>query len=155
MERLISQFFFSDTYKWYCYEYWWILFWWFGYRICGLCASWQFWCIVTQLFYDNQKYFDFVDKCRKEGINVPIIPGLKPLGRKRHLSFIPKTFSVDFPDELAAQLDGVTTDEAIEKIGTEWCIKQSKELMEAGVPCLHFYTMGNSSQVAKIAKEVF
>ena len=111
--------------------------------------------IVTQLFYDNQKYFDFVDKCRAAGINVPIIPGLKPLGRKRHLSFIPKTFSVDFPDELTNQLENAKTDEAIGKIGQEWCIQQSKELIKAGVPCLHFYTMGNSTQVAERARQVF
>ncbi|MGB0166197.1 MAG: methylenetetrahydrofolate reductase [NAD(P)H] [Luteibaculum sp.] len=111
--------------------------------------------IVTQLFYDNKKYFEFVDRCREMGITVPIIPGLKPLGRRRHLSFIPKTFSVDFPDELANQLETAKTDADIADIGTKWCIQQSKELMKAGVPCLHFYTMGNSAQVAKIAREVF
>lgn len=111
--------------------------------------------VVTQLFYDNKKYFDFVDRCRAEGINVPIIPGLKPLGRKRHLSFIPKTFNVDFPDELADLLVKAKTDEDIAAIGNDWCIQQSKELIKAGVPCLHFYTMGNSKQVANIAKQVF
>ncbi len=111
--------------------------------------------IVTQLFYDNAKYFDFVERCREADIHVPIIPGLKPLGKKRHLSFIPKTFNCDFPDALAQQLEGVDTNEAIEEIGTAWCIRQCKELIAAKVPCLHFYTMGNSKQVAQIAKEIF
>lgn len=111
--------------------------------------------IVTQLFYDNQKYFDFVDICRKEGINVPIIPGMKPLSRLRHLQFIPKTFYIDFPNELGDRLMKCKTDQEVEEVGIDWSIQQSKELSKAGVPCIHYYTMGNSSEVKKIAKAVF
>jgi methylenetetrahydrofolate reductase (NADPH) len=111
--------------------------------------------IVTQLFYDNKKYFDFVDECRKAGITVPIIPGIKPISKLRHIQFIPKTFYVDFPDTFAKQLLRCKTDEEVEEVGTAWCIEQSKELMEKGAPVLHYYTMGKSEEVRKIAKAVF
>ena len=98
--------------------------------------------IVTQLFYDNQKYFEFVKKCRRIGITVPIIPGLKPLTTLRHLSFIPKFFNTNFPEELSNELEKSKSNADVLKIGTEWAIQQSKELMDAEVPILHFYTMG-------------
>jgi methylenetetrahydrofolate reductase (NADPH) len=111
--------------------------------------------ITTQLFFDNKKYFDFVKKCRDMGITVPIIPGLKPITSLRHIQFLPKTFFVDFPDELADRLMDCKTNEDVKKVGVEWCINQSQELIERGVPCLHYYTMGRSSAVKEIASEVF
>jgi methylenetetrahydrofolate reductase (NADPH) len=111
--------------------------------------------IVTQLFYDNKKYFEFVDKCRAAGINVPIIPGLKPVTKLRHISFLPKFFNIDFPDELSSELLKCKTDEEVRSLGIEWGIAQTKELKEANVPCIHYYTMSNSSEVKSIASEVF
>jgi len=111
--------------------------------------------IVTQLFYDNQKYFEFVKKCRRIGITVPIIPGLKPLTTLRHLSFIPKFFNTTFPEELSNELEKSKSNADVLKIGTEWAIQQSKELMDAGVPILHFYTMGKGEAVKNIAREIF
>tara|TARA_B110000444_G_C18748121_1_gene551339 strand:- start:12 stop:962 length:951 start_codon:yes stop_codon:yes gene_type:complete len=111
--------------------------------------------IVTQLFYDNQKYFEFVKKCRSIGITVPIIPGLKPLTTLRHLSFIPKFFNTNFPEELSNELEKSKSNADVLKIGTEWAIQQSKELMDAGVPILHFYTMGKGEAVKNIAREIF
>jgi methylenetetrahydrofolate reductase (NADPH) len=111
--------------------------------------------IVTQLFFDNQKFFNFVEQCRSIGINVPIIPGLKPITKMRHISFLPKFFHIDFPNELSKQLLKCKTDEDVRNIGIEWGIQQSKELKAAGVPCIHYYTMSNSSEVKQIAAEVF
>ncbi len=110
--------------------------------------------IVTQMFFDNQKYFDFVKLCRAEGITVPIIPGLKPISTKRHLSLIPRIFKVDLPEDLAEAVEGAKDKEAVIQIGREWCLQQSKELKEAGVPVIHYYTMGRTSTFIKIAKEV-
>ncbi len=111
--------------------------------------------ITTQMFFDNSKFFDFVDRCRKAGITVPIIPGLKPITSLNHIAFLPKTFHIDFPDELADELMKCKTDAAVKSLGVEWAIMQSKELMAADVPCLHYYTMGKSSAVKEIAKAVF
>lgn len=111
--------------------------------------------IVTQMFFDNKKYFDFVDACRKEGITVPIIPGLKPIKTMRHISFLPKFFHIDYPEELSAELLKCKTNEDAERVGIEWGIHQSKELKAANVPCIHYYTMSNSDSVKKIAKEIF
>jgi methylenetetrahydrofolate reductase (NADPH) len=111
--------------------------------------------IVTQLFYDNQKYFEFVDKCRSIGINVPIIPGLKPITTKKHLSFIPKFFHVNFPEEFSNELEKCKSNEEIRKVGEEWSIKQCEELIKADVPVIHFYTMGKGESVKKIARAVF
>ncbi|RFC53562.1 methylenetetrahydrofolate reductase [NAD(P)H] [Brumimicrobium aurantiacum] len=111
--------------------------------------------IVTQLFYDNQKYFDFVKKCREVGINVPIIPGLKPISNLRHISFLPKFFHIDLPTELSSELLKCKTNEEVKQVGIEWGIQQSKELKAAGVPCIHYYTMTNSSEVKQIASELF
>jgi methylenetetrahydrofolate reductase (NADPH) len=111
--------------------------------------------ITTQMFFDNKKYFEFVKRCRDMGIDVPIIPGLKPITRLRHIAFLPKTFHVDFPDSLAEALMNCKTDADVYKVGVDWCVKQSIELMEADVPCLHYYTMGKSKAVKEIASEVF
>ena len=111
--------------------------------------------IVTQMFFDNQKYFDFVSACRAIGITVPIIPGLKPLKSLTHISFIPKYFHIDYPVELSRELIKCKTNTDVERVGIEWGIQQSKELKAAGVPCIHYYTMSNSSSVKAIASEVF
>lgn len=111
--------------------------------------------IVTQMFFDNEKYFAFVDACRKEGITVPIIPGLKPLKTLRHISFLPKFFHIDYPEALSAELLKCKTNKDAEKVGIEWGIQQSKELKAANVPCIHYYTMSNSDSVKAIAKEIF
>ena len=109
--------------------------------------------IVTQLFYDNEKFFDFVKKCREIGIKVPIIPGIKPITNLRHLSFIPKFFHVNFPESFSNELEKCKSNEAVNQIGTQWAIEQSKELIKAGVPVLHFYTMGKGEAVKNIASK--
>lgn len=111
--------------------------------------------IVTQMFFDNQKYFDFVDKCRKEGITVPIIPGLKPIATKKQLNLIPHRFHVDLPDELIMRVVKCKDNKAVRQIGIEWCIEQSKQLIKKGVPILHYYSMGKSSNIYEIASKVF
>lgn len=111
--------------------------------------------IVTQMFYDNDKFFTFVEKCRDAGIKVPIIPGLKPLTKLRHIEFITKTFFIDFTDDLASELMKCKSNEEVEQVGIEWGIKQSKELMKEGAPCIHYYTMGKSTEVRAIAEKVF
>lgn len=111
--------------------------------------------IITQLFYDNNKYFDFVKKCREVGINVPIIPGLKPISNLRHISFLPKFFNIDLPNDLSSELLKCKTNEEVKQLGIEWGIQQSKELKAAGVPCIHYYTMTNSSEVKEIASKLF
>lgn len=111
--------------------------------------------IVTQMFYDNQKFFEFVEKCKAFGINVPIIPGLKPLTSKSQLTVIPHHFHIDMPDELVELVEKSKTDAEVREIGVQWCIKQSKELKDAGAPVLHYYTMGKAKSTAEIAKAVF
>lgn len=111
--------------------------------------------IVTQMFFDNQVYFKYVEDCRKMGINVPIVPGLKPITKKAQLVAIPRVFFINFPDELLREINKAQTDEAVKEIGVEWCIAQSKELKAAGVPCLHYYTMGDSSTIRRIVEAVY
>ncbi len=111
--------------------------------------------IVTQLFYDNKKFFAFVEACRKAGINVPIIPGLKPIESLRHITFLPKFFHIDLPTELTDELEKCKSNEDVSQVGSEWAIQQTKELIEFGVPCVHYYTMGKSTAVRKIASDVF
>jgi len=111
--------------------------------------------IVTQLFFDNQKFFAFVDKCREAGITVPIIPGLKPLVTKRQLSILPQIFHVDIPDVLAIEVLKCKDNAAVREVGIAWCIQQSKELLAAGVPVLHYYSMGRSKNIYEIASSVF
>ena len=111
--------------------------------------------LVTQMFFDNERYFSFVDRCREQGINVPIIPGLKPITTLRQIAFLPKTFRVDLPDEFANKLVACRTDEQVKKIGIEWTIAQCKELIAEKAPSLHFYTMGKSEAVRAVAEKVF
>jgi len=111
--------------------------------------------VVTQMFFDNQKYFDFVAKCRAAGITKPIIPGLKPLVTRKQLNMIPQRFSVDMPDALVKEVIKCKTPETIRQVGVEWCITQSKELKAAGVPVLHYYSMGKSDNIYKVAEAVF
>ncbi|HCX21287.1 MAG: methylenetetrahydrofolate reductase [NAD(P)H] [Flammeovirgaceae bacterium] len=111
--------------------------------------------IVTQMFFDNQKYFEFVDKCREAGINVPIIPGLKPITAKSHMTILPSIFHIDIPDELYTEIEKCKDNKQVKEVGIEWGIKQSKELMAAGVPVLHYYSMGKSDSVERIAKSLF
>lgn len=110
---------------------------------------------VTQMFFDNEKYFSFVRRCREEGINVPILPGLKPVARKAHLSMLPKTFRSDIPEELAERIRDCKTDAEVKEVGIDWTIRQAKELLENGAPGIHFYTMSVSESVQKIAEKVF
>lgn len=111
--------------------------------------------IVTQMFFDNRKYFEFVEKCREEGITVPIIPGIKPLTSRNQLTLLSKLFHIDIPDELTDQIEHAKTNDAIKQIGTEWAIQQCKELMKAKAPVLHFYTMGRSEATKKICEKIF
>ena len=111
--------------------------------------------IVTQMFYDNQKYFDFVDKCRAMGIDVPIIPGLKPITTKRQCNVLPSIFHIDIPEDLSDAIDACENNAAAREVGVEWAIQQSKELIAYGVPTLHFYSMGKAEPVYRIAKELF
>lgn len=110
--------------------------------------------IITQMFFDNAAYFDFVDRCREAGIQVPIIPGLKPLSGAGQLTSIPQNFHVNLPDELVDAVEACTSKAEVEELGIEWCIRQSKELIEAKVPVLHFYTMGRSEATAQVARAV-
>ncbi len=111
--------------------------------------------IVTQLFFDNSKFFAFVDKCREAGITVPIVPGLKPLVTKRQLSILPQIFHVDIPDTLAIEVLKCKDNAEVRQVGIEWCIQQSKELKDAGVPVLHYYSMGKSKNIYEIASAIF
>ncbi|MDG1901329.1 MAG: methylenetetrahydrofolate reductase [NAD(P)H] [Bacteroidales bacterium] len=111
--------------------------------------------IVTQMFYDNNKYFEFVKLCREKGINVPIIPGLKPIATKTHLKNIPKTFNVDLPVDLVKEVIKCKDNKSVRQVGVEWATQQSKELKAANVPVIHFYTMGKSDNIQKIAKAVY
>ena len=112
--------------------------------------------IITQMFFDNQVYYDFVDKCRKAGINVPIIPGLKPLSSYKQLTSLPEAFSLDIPVDLTKAIEEVKDDKAaIYQIGTEWCAMQCKDLIAHGAPAVHFYTMGKSENITTILKECF
>ena len=111
--------------------------------------------IVTQMFFDNKKYFSFVEKCRAAGITIPIIPGIKPIAQKAQLSVLSKMFHIDIPEELADEVENSKDDKAVKRVGVEWAINQSKELKAAGVPCLHYYTMSRSEATIEIAKAVF
>lgn len=111
--------------------------------------------VVTQMFFDNKKFFDFVNSCREIGINVPIIPGIKPLASLRHLDSLPKTFHIDFPEPLAKELAKCKTNDDVKCVGIEWAVQQAKELKAANVPSIHFYTMNGSTAVEAIAKQVY
>jgi len=111
--------------------------------------------IITQMFFDNQRFFDYVAKCRAAGITVPIIPGLKPIATKKQLNLIPHRFKVDLPDDLIMAVVKAKDNDAVKQIGIEWCIAQSKELVKAGIPVLHYYSMGKAENIKAIAGEVF
>ena len=112
--------------------------------------------VVTQLFYDNARFFDYVRRCREAGITVPIIPGIKPLSTVRHLTLLPQTFGCHIPEELGREVLRHKDDpKAVREIGTEWAVAQSRKLVEAGVPVLHYYPMGKADNIIKIAKAIF
>jgi methylenetetrahydrofolate reductase (NADPH) len=111
--------------------------------------------IVTQMFFDNEKYFDFVRKCREIGILVPIIPGIKPLATLKQLEVLPEIFHLEIPEALASEVRKCDNNAAIKQIGVEWAIQQGKELIQANVPALHFYTMSKSDSVRAIASALF
>ena len=112
--------------------------------------------IISQMFFDNQVYYDFVEKCRAAGINVPIIPGLKPLSTARQVSVLPEAFSLDIPLELTQEIAKAGDNKAaVYQIGTEWCAMQCKDLIAHGVPAVHFYTMGKSENITRILQECF
>jgi len=111
--------------------------------------------IVTQMFFDNSKFFKFVEDARKVGIDVPIIPGIKPIAIKRHLQLLPQVFRIDLPETLIREVEKCKTNAEVREVGIEWCIQQSKELMEFGSPVLHYYSMGKSSNIQQIAAGVF
>ena len=110
---------------------------------------------VTQLFYDNNKYFEFVERVRKEGINIPIIPGIKPLRKSSQLTVIPRTFKVDIPQELTQEALKCQSEDDTEKLGVEWCIHQCKELIAHGVPSIHFYSVGAVESIKQVAKAIY
>lgn len=111
--------------------------------------------LVTQMFFDNQKYYDFVNICRKEGIEVPIIPGLKPITLMNQLTVLPKIFHVDLPEELSKELEKCNTNEEASEVGVEWCTMQAKDLKEKGVPSMHFYSLMATESVKRVAKNVY
>lgn len=111
--------------------------------------------LVTQMFFDNQKYFSFVARCRKEGIEVPIIPGIKPIVFRNQLTVLPRVFRTDIPEPFAAELRKCKTDDEAKEVGVEWCIQQCKELIASGVPSLHFYTMMASDSVRRVTQAIY
>lgn len=111
--------------------------------------------LVTQMFFDNEKYYSFVDRCRAEGITVPIIPGIKPVVFKNQLTVLPKIFRSDIPEPFATELRKCKNDDEVKAVGAEWCIQQCKDLVAHGVPSLHFYTMMATDSVYKVAKEIY
>jgi methylenetetrahydrofolate reductase (NADPH) len=110
--------------------------------------------IVTQMFFDNEKYYAFVKNCRAAGITVPIIPGLKPIYNKKQLTLLPKVFHIDLPTALSNEIMKCKTDLEVEQVGTEWLLHQSQELKKFGVPVLHYYTLGRPHMVADVVKEI-
>ena len=111
--------------------------------------------VVTQMFFDNKKFFEFVEAAREIGIDVPIIPGIKPIAVKRHLQLLPQVFRIDLPQDLIDAVDDCKDNKAVRQVGIEWAIQQSKELKASGVPVLHYYSMGKSDNIQAIAKGVF
>ncbi len=111
--------------------------------------------LVTQMFFDNQKYFEFVRKCREAGITIPIVPGIKPIYTKRQLSILPKIFRTEIPEALEKELRKCATDDDAREVGIEWCTMQSKELIENNVPGIHYYALGATESIYRVAKEVY
>ena len=111
--------------------------------------------VVTQMFFDNQKYFEFVKAATDMGINIPIIPGIKPIAVKKHLQLLPQVFKIDLPQDLINDVQSCKSNKDVRNVGVEWAIQQSKELLAAGVPVLHYYSMGKSDNIKKIASAIF
>ena len=111
--------------------------------------------IVTQMFFDNRKYYDFVDRCRAAGITVPIVPGVKPIVNCNQLTVLPKIFHVDLPSELASQLSRCTDNNAAKQVGIEWCTEQARDLIAHGVPSIHFYSHNATESVRQVAKNIY
>jgi methylenetetrahydrofolate reductase (NADPH) len=111
--------------------------------------------VVTQMFFDNKKFFEFVEKAKQMGINVPIIPGIKPIAVHRHLQILPQVFRLDLPEALIKAVEACKDTQQVRAVGIEWAIQQSKELISKGVPVVHFYSMGKSDNIKAIAKEIF
>ena len=111
--------------------------------------------VVTQMFFDNSKYFEFVDKARAMGITIPIIPGIKPIAVKKHMQLLPQVFRVDLPEDLISSIEKCKSSAEVKIVGIEWAIQQSLELKQAGVPVLHYYSMGKSENIKQIAKAIF
>ncbi len=111
--------------------------------------------IVTQMFFDNEKFFNYVEKCRRAGIDVPIVPGLKPITSLKDIELLPRVFHIDIPDELVSAVANCKNNAEAKEVGVEWAITQSKELKEKGAPAIHYYTIGISDNIRKIAKAVF
>ena len=111
--------------------------------------------VVTQMFFDNQRYFKFVTKAREMGITIPIIPGIKPLAIQKHLQLLPQVFKIDLPEALIKEVNGCSSNAQIRQVGVEWAIQQSKELLDFGVPVLHYYSMGKSDNIKAIASQLF
>ena len=111
--------------------------------------------IVTQMFFDNQQYFDFVERLRQAGITVPVIPGLKPISSQRQIDLLPRSFHIDIPQALVSELNKAKTRDAASQVGIEWAIAQSRELLAKGAPAIHYYTMAKTDNVCQIVKEVF
>ena len=110
---------------------------------------------IRDRFYDNDKYFDFVRRCREAGIDIPIIPGVKPIVSRAQLKSIPRTFSIDIPEELRLEIESCDTDEKVRQVGEEWCVEQSRGLIKGGAPCIHYYTMSKVDGFVRIARQVF
>lgn len=111
--------------------------------------------VVTQMFFENKKFFEFVEKCRQAGITVPIIPGIKPITSRSQPSILAKTFHIDIPEDLSDEIEKCKDNASAKEVGIEWCIQQSRELVDYGVPTLHYYSMGKSDPVYRIAKALF
>ena len=110
---------------------------------------------VTQMFFDNSKYFSFVERMREAGVRVPIIPGIKPIVRRSQLNTLPRLFHCDLPEELTAELLKCKDDEQVKQVGVEWCVCQCKELIKAGVESIHFYMTGNVKSLREVAKRIY
>jgi methylenetetrahydrofolate reductase (NADPH) len=111
--------------------------------------------IVTQMFFDNQKFYAFVDRLRQAGITIPVVPGLKPISSQRQIDLLPRSFHIDIPQELVSEMAKAKTPEATYQVGIEWAIQQSRDLLAHGVPAIHYYTMARPDNVCKIVKAVF
>lgn len=111
--------------------------------------------IVTQMFFDNEKFFDFIEKAKQAGIHVPIIPGIKPIAIKKHLQLLPQVFKIDLPEALINEVEKCKSNNDVRQVGIDWAVQQSKELQKAGIPVLHFYSMGKSDNIKAIASQIF